>query len=121
MRITNIDGKWDVTKGIGCQIRLLVEPSQAFLDRQASNSFPEPRPPLSTHTGQIISADLGTEKPLKVRRVWEDRNFDYDCYISEELALLWQADKLHTGDIVVVEFLNQDELSPIATLKVHRT
>lgn len=41
---TDEKGKWKVTEGRGCKIRLLVEPSQSFLDWQASNPVYEPEP-----------------------------------------------------------------------------
>lgn len=37
-------GKWRVTEGRACKIRLLVKPSKAFLDWQASNPIVEPEP-----------------------------------------------------------------------------
>lgn len=41
---TDEKGKWKVTKGANCKVRLLVEPSQAFLDWQASNPVVELEP-----------------------------------------------------------------------------
>ena len=82
---------------------------------------PIPQPPMSTHSAEIIGADLQAEKPLQIRRVWEGRNYDYDCYVAEELVLLYQAGKLHIGDTVLVDFLDNDPLTPIAILKVHKT
>lgn len=37
-------GTWEVTEGARCTIRQLVEPSQEFLDWQASNPVVEPEP-----------------------------------------------------------------------------
>jgi len=82
---------------------------------------PKTSPPLSTHTAEIVGANLEAEKPLVVRRYWDGRTYDYDCYVGEELVLLWQNQKLRIGDIVLIEFLNNDPLSPIATLKIHKT
>lgn len=38
---TDDRGKWQVTKGTNCEVRLLVKPSQAFLDWQAAHPSPE--------------------------------------------------------------------------------
>lgn len=38
-------GNWKIIQGQNCLIRQLVEPSQAFLDWQASNPTVEPEPP----------------------------------------------------------------------------
>lgn len=37
-------GKWEVTQGKDCKIRVLVKPSKSFLDWQASNPTLEPEP-----------------------------------------------------------------------------
>ena len=38
------DGKWQEKKDKHCIVRLLIEPSQSFLDWQASNPVIEPEP-----------------------------------------------------------------------------
>lgn len=43
-QVTDADGKWQETKGAKCVIRLLVEPSQLYLD-SLSPPPPEPPPP----------------------------------------------------------------------------
>ena len=37
-------GEWEVTQGKACKVRLLVKPSQSFLDWQASNPIFELEP-----------------------------------------------------------------------------
>ena len=44
MKETDKQGEWEVTKGANCKIRQLVQPSQSFLDWQASNPIIEPEP-----------------------------------------------------------------------------
>lgn len=44
MKETDKQGVWEVTEGKVCKVRLLVEPSQSFLDWQASNPVIEPEP-----------------------------------------------------------------------------
>lgn len=44
MKETDEKGKWEVTEGKACKVRLLVKPSKSFLDWQASNPIVEPEP-----------------------------------------------------------------------------
>lgn len=44
MKETDEKGEWEVTEGKACKVRLLVKPSQSFLDWQASNPVVEPEP-----------------------------------------------------------------------------
>ncbi|GAI95448.1 unnamed protein product [marine sediment metagenome] len=37
-------GEWEVSKGKACNIRLLIKPSQSFLDEQAAIPTYEPKP-----------------------------------------------------------------------------
>lgn len=43
MQETDEKGVWEVTQAQYCKVRVLVKPSQAFLDWQASNPVPEPK------------------------------------------------------------------------------
>lgn len=51
---TDEQGKWEVMEGKACKVRLLVEPSQSFLDWQASNPIAE-EPELFNAEAEIDS------------------------------------------------------------------
>ncbi|GAH39430.1 unnamed protein product, partial [marine sediment metagenome] len=42
--------------------------------------FP-PEPPLSTHISVIDAIDTSKARPVRVKRVWEGRDYFYDCLV----------------------------------------
>lgn len=50
MKETDNRGEWEVTQGKLCKSRLLVKPSQSFLDWQASNPVTKPEPARNLFT-----------------------------------------------------------------------
>lgn len=64
MKETDEQGKWEVTKGANCNVRLLVEPSQSFLDWQVSNPVYESEPARNI----LLEIDVLTAKVAKLEK-----------------------------------------------------
>lgn len=60
-------GEWEVIKKAHCKIRLLVKPSQSFLDWQATNPVVELEPPrdLIAEIDEIKAENIALRATLK--------------------------------------------------------
>lgn len=102
-------------------------PLEAYLYDEVTQSLianPEyvgPPPPLCTHWGVIDSINLTNEKPVKVRRTWEGREYTVNCYVTESVKDQYQAGDIAVGDYVLVEFLDDDPDRATVFAKVFKT
>lgn len=81
----------------------------------------EPRPPLSTHWAIIDSINLGSEKPVRVKRTWEGVEYTVNCYATENIKDQYLAGDIAVGDYVMVEFLDDDPDRAVVFAKVFKT
>ncbi|GAI43056.1 unnamed protein product, partial [marine sediment metagenome] len=52
-------------------------------DFMASLPVVEPEPPRSTHISVIEVIDTSKTRPVRVKRVWEGKDYFYDCLVTE--------------------------------------
>ncbi len=76
---------------------------------------PIPQPPSSTHRAELISVDIQAEKKATVKRIWEERKYLYDCFITENIKDQWAQGDISIGDMMLVEFMDNDPMSPVVT------
>lgn len=92
---------------------------------------PGPIPPLSTHLARLDNINPGAVKPATVTRIflteegfttlWNGKEWQYDCYVTQSVVDEWQEGKIVVGDFVFVEFLEGDVNKPIVTLKIFKS
>lgn len=82
---------------------------------------PEPTPPLCTHWAIIKSFNIGQEKPVRVKRTWDGKEYSVDCYVSEAVKDQYQSGDILIADYVLVEFLDGDPNRAVVFAKVFKT
>ncbi len=90
-----------------------------FLVFDDSKPPPPPIPPASTHLATLISVSA-TTRPARVKRVWQGKDYFYDCYVSQTVRDEFIADKILIGDYVLVHFDNELK-EQIVTAKVFKS
>lgn len=80
---------------------------------------PEPEPPRSTHISTIDAIDTNKARPAKIKRVWEGRDYFYDCFVTESVKDQCVAGDIAIGDYVLVHF--DDIGEQIVTAKVFKS
>ncbi len=80
--------------------------------------LPETDPPQSTHISTLVSIDVGRARPAKVKRVWEDRDYFYDCFVTENIKDQYVAGDIKVGDYLLILFESGEQ---IVTAKVFKS
>ena len=87
-----------------------IEITQAEFDAYiASLPLPQTEPSHSTHISILEAIDPTKTRPAKVKRVWEGRNYFYDCFATQTVKDEYVAGKIKIGDYVLVHFDNTGE------------
>ena len=99
------------------------KPGDEFIGTLIYTDEPEPipeppPPPLCTHWAKVDSLDLTKQKPITVKRTWHGREYQVDCYVTENIKDQYQAGNIAIGDYVIVEFLDDDAAKAVVTAKV---
>lgn len=87
----------------------------------AAGCLPPPTPPLCTHWAVIDSFQPTEEKPMRVKRVWNGREYLVDCYVTETIKDQYLAGDIVVGDFVLVEFLDDNPDRAVVFAKVLKT
>ncbi|GAI86560.1 unnamed protein product, partial [marine sediment metagenome] len=58
--------------------------------------------PHSTHISIIDAIDPTKARPVRVKRVWGDRDYFYDCLVTESVKDQYLAGDVAVGDYVIV-------------------
>ena len=82
-------------------------------------TLPEPEPPLSTHISTIDAIDTSKARPVRVKRVWEGKDYFYDCLVTESVKDQHMAGDVKVGDYVIVFWDDMGE--QIVTGKVFKS
>jgi len=90
--------------------------SEGFLE-----PIPEPQPPCSIHLARLTGINPDKVKPATVVRTWEDKDYTYDCFVTQTIKDQWVAGNIAIGDIVLVEFLEDVADRAIVIHKVFKT
>ena len=78
-----------------------------------------PEPPRSTHISTIDAIDPAKARPVRIKRVWEGRDYFYDCFATQTVKGEYVAGKIAIGDYVIVHF--DDIGEQIVTAKVFKS
>lgn len=90
--------------------------TQSLVDNPAK---PKPEPPYSTHISTIDAIDTAKARPVRIKRVWEGRDYFYDCFVTESVKDQFVAGDVVVGDYVLVHF--DDIREQIVTAKVFKS
>lgn len=76
------------------------------------------QPPNSTHISVLESIDVGRARPAKVKRVWEGKDYFYDCFVTENIKDQYVNGDIKVGDYLLVLFEMGEQ---IVTAKVFKS
>ena len=80
------------------------------------------QPPFSTHIGRITEIDPSKAKPATIKRMWEGREFTYNCLVTQDIRDQYAEGKISIGDYVLVHFLDDvDKDIAIIMQKIFKT
>ncbi len=80
---------------------------------------PPPEPPRSTHISVLEAVDPAKARPAKIKRVWEGRDYFYDCFVTQTVKDQFVAGDVAVGDYVIVHF--DDIGEQIVTAKAYKS
>jgi len=63
-----------------------------------------PAPPRSSHISTLEAVDPTKARPARVKRVWNSKNYYYDCFATQTVRDEFIAAKIVIGDYVIVHF-----------------
>ena len=79
----------------------------------------EPEPPRSSHISTLESVDPTKARPARIKRVWQGKDYYYDCFATQTVRDEYVAGKVAVGDYMIVHF---DEVGEqIVTAKVWKS
>lgn len=76
------------------------EPRGELVFSDVSPTHVQTDPPRSTHISTLVAINASVARPAKVKRIWEGRDYLYDCFVTEAIK-----DQYVSGDIAVGDFL----------------
>lgn len=79
----------------------------------------ETEPPLSAHVSVIDAIDTAKARPVRIKRVWKDKDYFHDCFATESVKDQYLAGDVAVGDYVIVHF--DDIGEQIVTAKVFKS
>lgn len=71
--------------------------------------------------GIIVGADLQAEKPLHIQRTYMGVDFEFWCYVTQDIVDAYQGGLLNIGDVVSFVFIDHDTEKPLAQQKIMKT
>ena len=92
------------------------EANQTIVD---GNPSYKPKPPRSSHISVLTAVDAAKARPAQIKRVWEGRDYFYDCFATQTVKDEFVAGKIAIGDYVIVHF--DDIGEQIVTAKVFKS
>lgn len=76
-------------------------------------------PPNSTHISTLVAVDTAKPRPARVKRIWEGRDYFYDCFVTQTVKDEYVAGKIKIGDYVLVHYDTIGE--QLVTAKVYKS
>lgn len=101
-----------------CRAFLYDETAECLIDNP---DYPQPQPPRSIHLARLSDINPDKVRPATAVRTWEDRDYTYDCFVTQTIKDQWIAGDIVIGDIVLVEFLEDTSDRAIVVHKVFKT
>ena len=80
---------------------------------------PETEPPRSSHISRIVSVDVSKVRPVEIKRVWQERDCMYDCFVTETIKDMYLAGSIGVDDWVLVHF--DDVGEQVVTEKIFKS
>ncbi len=78
-----------------------------------------PEPPHSTHISTIDAIDTSKARPVRIKRVWNGKDYFYDCLVTESVKDQYMAGNIAVGDYAIVHF--DDIGEQVVTAKVFKS
>ena len=78
-----------------------------------------PTPPCSSHISVLTAINPANVKPATIKRIWDGRDYFYDCFVTQTVRDEFGSGKIVIGDYVIVLF--EDTGTQIVTAKVFRS
>jgi len=76
-------------------------------------------PPQSTHIATLESVDPTKARPARIKRVWEGRDYYFDCLVTQTVKDEYVAGKIKVGDYLIVHFDDIGEM--VVTAKIFKS
>jgi len=80
---------------------------------------PTPQPPMSTYISTIDAIDTAKARPVRIKRVWQGKDYFYDCLVTQSVKDQYVAGDISVGDYVLVHF--DDTGEQVVTAKVFKS
>lgn len=97
-----------------------IEATKAeYDDFIASLPVIEPQPPISTYISVIDAIDTTKARPVRIKRVWNGKDYFYDCLVFESVKDQYVAGNIAVGDYVLVHF--DDIGEQVVTGKIYKS
>lgn len=97
---------------VALQVR---DPLQEEID-SLSQLGPELEPPVSTYSASIEAIDPSKVRPVSVKRMWRNKAYHYDCFVTETVKDQYLAGKIAVGDYVLVHYDDMGEQVVVAKI-----
>lgn len=86
---------------------------------QLRPDFTSLEPSHSTHISTIDAIDTAKARPVRIKRMWQNKDYFYDCLATESVKDQYVAGDVKVGDYVIVFF--DDIGEQIVTSKVYKS
>lgn len=97
---------------ISVEAKSINEPSSGFVEvtKEEYDTFitslptPESEPPRCTYISLLEAVNPTKARPARIKRMWENREYFYDCFVSQTVKDEYEAGKIKVGDYIIVHF-----------------
>lgn len=121
VEVNVLDPPYEVTR----DHKVILDAQGNVVDTEAHANPVRPAPPPefppNPGYGIVQEIDVMREKPLRVKKTWEGREYERWCYVTQDLKDAYDAGNLNPGDIVSYIFVDNDYDKPLAQQKVLKT
>lgn len=94
-----------------------IKGTMTFTDEPEQQAIVEPPP--SSHISIIDAIDTSKARPVRIKRVWEGKDYFYNCLVTESVKDQYIAGDVKVGDYVIVHF--DDIGEQVVTAKVFKS
>ena len=77
--------------------------------------------PFCDHYGIITTIDTSAMRPIHAVVTYRDVDFDFDCFVTQDLVDQYIGGKIAIGDYVIVCFMENGADKPLASQKIYKT
>lgn len=80
------------------------DPTQEEIDKFNQLSVEGLAPPQSTHVSSIEAIDTAKARPARVKRMWRNKPYYYDCFVTETVKDQYLSGNIAVGDYALVHY-----------------